>query len=166
MKMLPKTEYDPENPKPHESISDLPVHASTRKQIFWPTSESKHFTRADAAKVFNEKLLPADDRVPHPQLAEMHKDYKAGLPLVERQRRAAERAAEEETTRLRAMQRQAKKDAAVKVVKSGRWEFKISEINADLAGPNGRGRRAVGWRYGAPHMDRKRGTVKIPQSVE
>ena len=97
--MLPKTPWDPEGKeknKPHESINDLPVHRVTGTQIFHPTSESRHFTREDAAKVFHEKLFPADLRVPHPELAKMHKDFKAGLSLEEREERQRERDAKVE----------------------------------------------------------------------
>jgi hypothetical protein len=168
MSMLPKTPFDPEDKKvkPHESINDLPVHAATGQQIFHPTSESRHFTRADAAKVFHEKLLPADDRVPHPELAEMHKEFKLGLPPKEREANAKAREEAEEKKRQLAAARQARKEAAIKKVDTGRWEFRFTEINVDDAGKDGRGHKGTGWRYGRPHMDRSRGTVKIPSSVE
>lgn len=169
MSMLPKTPYDPTGkikPKPHESINDLPVHRATGTQIFHPTSESRHFTRADAAKVFSERLLPPDLRVPHPELAEMHKDYKAGLSVEEREERQKERDAIAERKRERAAKKQAKKEAAVKKVDTGRVVFRFTEISVDEAGKDGRGFKGVGWRYGHPHMDRTRGAVKIPTSVE
>ena len=66
--MLPQTKWDPKSKLvPHESINDRPVHPWTRQQIFYPTSESRQFTRVDAAKVFSPTLLPADDRIPHPE---------------------------------------------------------------------------------------------------
>ena len=49
--MLPKTEYSKDTRTVHESINDLPVHPATTQQIFHPTSESRVFTRADAAAV-------------------------------------------------------------------------------------------------------------------
>ncbi|KAE9365316.1 hypothetical protein N431DRAFT_488506 [Stipitochalara longipes BDJ] len=168
MSMLPKTPYDPENnhkTKPHESINDLPVHRKTGTQIFHPTSESRHFTREDAAKIFDERLLPADLRVPHPELAEMHKDYKAGLSLEEREARQKERDEIAERKRQRATAKKAKQEAAVKKVDTGRVEFRFTEISVDDAGKDGRGFKGVGWRYGHPHMDRSRGTVKIPTTV-
>lgn len=39
--------------KPHESINDLPAHRLTDAQIFYPVSESRHFTRSDAGRVFS-----------------------------------------------------------------------------------------------------------------
>jgi len=168
MNMLPKTEYNgpEEKVKPHESINDLPVHRATGQQIFHPTSESRHFTREDAAKVFSETLLPADKRVPHPELALMHREYKAGLSKEERDRLARERAERAEKKRQDFTLAQAKKDAAVKRVQSKRWEFRFTEVSVDAAGKDGRGHKGVGWRYGVPHMDRSRGQIKIPTSVE
>lgn len=168
MSMLPKTTWFPEDKKqkPHESINDLPVHKYTGLQIFHPTSESRQFTRADAAKVFHKKLLPADDRVPHPELAEMHKEYRMGLSKEERDAKQQAREDAAEKKRQLAAARQARKEAAIKRVDTGRWEFRFTDINVDDAGKDGRGYKGVGWRYGAPHMDRSRGTIKIPTSVE
>jgi hypothetical protein len=167
MSMLPKTEFNPkEKVTPHESINNLPVHAATGQQIFHPTSESRHFTRVDAAKVFDERLLPADDRVPHPELAEMHKEFKMGLPREEREAKNKARQEAEDKRRQAAAARHARKEVAIKKVDTGRWEFRITEVNVDDAGKDGRGHKGTGWRYGVPHMDRSRGQVKIPTTVE
>jgi hypothetical protein len=167
MSMLPKTPYNPNDQiKPHESINDLPVHRSTGTQIFHPTSESRHFTREDAAKVFHDKLLPADLRVPHPELAEMHKDFRAHLSREEREKRQQEREEKAEHRRQRALEKKAKQEAAVKRIDTGRCEYRFTEISVDAVGKDGRGLNGVGWRYGKPLMDRSRGAVKIPQSVE
>jgi hypothetical protein len=168
MSMLPKTAWDadPKRLKAHESINDLPVHAATGQQIFYPTSESRHFTRIDAAKVFDDSLLPADKRVPHPELTLMHKDFKAGLSkdeIVEKQR---ERDEKDEKQRTRIAARKARKMAAITKVHTPRWEFRFTNVNVDDIGKDGRGAKGVGWRYGAPLMDRSRGQVKIPTKVE
>ena len=168
MSMLPKTPYDKNTTKlkSHESINDLPVHSATGQQIFHPTSESRHFTRADAAKVFDENLLPADLRVPHPELALMHKDFKAGMTrgeIEERQRERDEKAAK---TKAAIAAKRAAKRAVVKKVQTGRWEFRFTDVNVDDIGKDGRGHKGVGWRYGVPLMDRSRGQVKIPTKVE
>jgi hypothetical protein len=167
MSMLPQTKpAEPDTKyKPHESINDLPIHALTGPQIFHPTSESRRFTRADAAKVFDENLLPADDRVPHPELALMHRDFNAGIP--KKQMQANQRARDElEEKKKAAMEaRRLKKLAAVKAVDTGRWMFRFTDVNVDDAGKDGRGHKGVGWRYGKPHMDRSRGAVKIPTRV-
>jgi hypothetical protein len=36
----------------------------------------------------------------------------------------------------------------------------------DAVGRDGRDHKGVGWRYGVPHQDRKKGVVKIPTKVE
>jgi hypothetical protein len=54
--MLPTTPYNPTTPTaitPHEPINDLPVHALTDPQLFYPTSESRPFNRTDAGRVFS-----------------------------------------------------------------------------------------------------------------
>lgn len=173
MEMLPKTPYEPNkgdqnrSQKPHESINDLPVHAATTQQIFHPTSESRHFTRADAAKVFDDMLLPADQRVPHPELADLERDRLAGLPYNERIVKDTERRAAEQQKKLVAEQRRKFREqkAVKKVDDGGRWEFRFREINVDDAGADGRGHRGTGWRYGVPHMDRRRNELKIPKNV-
>jgi len=151
----------------HESVNDLPVHVATMQQIFYPTSESRHFTRADAAKVFDETLLPADRRVPHPELAELERDRLAGIPHNERVEKAVKRNEELHQERLAAEQRRREKEErTVKLVSGSRWDFKFRDISVDDAGADGRGYRGTGWRYGAPHMDRRKGEVKIPTRVE
>lgn len=170
--MVPKTDFDPETQgelkrsPAHESINDLPVHAATGQQIFLPTAESRHFTRADAAKVFDDKLLPADARVPHPELAVMRKEVREGLTEEEQQKRAEARDAIKERKRNAALARQAIKEASTKKVDIGRYEYRFTEIKVDDAGKDGRGIKGVGWRYGVPLMDRSRGQHKIPQAVE
>src|SRR4051812_34509067 len=167
MSMLPKTKYEenPSNSKLHESINDLPIHAATGQQIFHPTSESRVFTRADAAKVFDENLLPADDRVPHPELALMHKDFLAGMPKEDIEARQAKRDAIAESKKEWYRRNEAKKLAGLKVVDKPRWEFRITPVNVDDVGKDGRGYNGVGWRYGVPLMDRSRGQHKIPRTA-
>ncbi|KKY29094.1 hypothetical protein UCRPC4_g00283 [Phaeomoniella chlamydospora] len=102
--MVPTTPYTPQKSTAHEPINDLPVHAATHPQMFWPTSESRAFNRTDAGRAFSgasrlpdgdttpstEKpkqyemigkrgheqpvLLPADARIPHPHLIEYNRD--------------------------------------------------------------------------------------------
>ena len=167
--MLPETTFDPSGKSKftaHESINDLPVHAWTRQQLFYPTSESRVFTRVDAAKAFNDVLLPADARIPHPEQIEQHRDTLAGLEKKEMFVKEKARRAAEVAERQRAIDQQARKEAAIKRVDKGRFEFRITDVNVDDAGKTGRGTKGVGWRYGHPNMDRKRGSVFIPTSVE
>jgi hypothetical protein len=150
----------------HESINDLPVHAQTGQQIFHPTSESRQFTRADAARVFDEKLLPADDRIPHPELVLQHRELIDGKSAEERSELAELRAMKAERKRQHEADREAARNAQIKRVETPRWEFRFTEANVEDAGKTGRGYNGVGWRYGVPLYDRNRGLVKIPQSVE
>lgn len=73
LSMLPQTPFDPRNPhlvQPHEPINDLPVHPLTHPQVFYPTSESRHFTRTDAGRVFSGA----------PRLASEHDVAEGGQP--------------------------------------------------------------------------------------
>jgi hypothetical protein len=151
---------------PHESINDLPLHSATGPQIFYPTSESRHFTRVDAAKVFDETLLPADDRIPHPELTLMHKDFLKGYSPNEISKHQEERDAEAKKRKEYWEQKQAKKLAEIKVVDSPRWAFRITPVNVDNIGRDGRGAKGVGWRYGMPLMDRRRAEHKIPRRAD
>lgn len=166
--MLPQTQFIPgKKITSHESINDLPVHPHTRQQIFYPTSESRQFTRVDAAKVFSPTLLPADERIPHPELIQLERDIEADVPREDRvaavkARDDALRKAKEEQER----KRLAWEQKNLKTVTGQRWDFKFQNVSVDAVGKDGRGRAGVGWRYGMPHEDRKRGQVKIPTSVE
>ncbi|EFR01423.1 hypothetical protein MGYG_04429 [Nannizzia gypsea CBS 118893] len=63
--MLPTTPLsDRGQPQPaHEPINDLPVHKLTEPQMFYPVSESRHFNRIDAARVFSAApAVPASER--------------------------------------------------------------------------------------------------------
>jgi hypothetical protein len=167
MKMLPRTEYTEGKPiTPHESINDIPVHAFTRRQLFVPTSESRHFTRADAARAFHEGLLPADKRSQHPQLIQMEREVLRGTPRQEGLQLFRE-AAQEEEEQLAAKLQEAreKEEKRTTRVQSPRCEFRIKSFDASRVGADGKSPKAVGWRYGAPLDDRKRGAVKIPTSV-
>lgn len=168
--MLPQTQYRPNLPgkmTPHETINDLPVHPSTRQQIFYPVSESRQFTREDAAKAFDETLLPADKRIAHPELIDIEKDNIAGLKREERTKRQQERdRVAAEAKAIQEEKRERWEERTQKVVPGRRWDFKFQDFSAEKVGPTGRARNAVGIRYGMPHDDRKRGLIKIPTSVE
>jgi len=168
--MLPQTPFRPETSKPitpHEPINDLPVHPKTRQQIFYPASESRHFTREDAAKVFDDKLLPADARIPLPMLVDLERWKLQGLSREDRQKKQKEK---DDAVHFQASESERKRVAweerTQRIVPGRRWDFKFQDISAEKVGKDGRGRDAVGYRYGMPHEDRKRGMVKIPTSVE
>ena len=170
LSMLPQTPFRPDTSKaiyPHEPINDLPVHPRTRQQIFYPASESRQFTREDAAKVFDSKLLPADQRIPLGMLVDLEKWKLEGLSREERQKRQKEKDDAVHSAAELKERKQVEWEARTqRMVPGRRWDFKFQDISAEKVGKDGRGREAVGYRYGMPHEDRKRGMVKIPTSVE
>lgn len=165
--MLPTTPLRTREQPAHEPINDLPVHPYTRQQIFVPTSESRAFTRADAAKTFHPKLLPADERIAHPELLQIAKWENQGYDRETRHRLTRERDAEAAMKRAAKEKKQKEWERRTQVVVPGRrWDFRFQDISAERVEKDGRGREAVGIRYGMPHEDRKKGQVKIPTSVE
>ncbi|KAH7308540.1 eukaryotic mitochondrial regulator protein-domain-containing protein [Stachybotrys elegans] len=166
MKMLPKTHYDENEAVVHEPINEITVHEWTKRQLFVPTSESRHFTREDAAKAFSEDLLSADGRSAHQNRIKMEKKVLRGTErdvAAAEFRTAAQR--EEEKFARRLQKAKELEDSLTKRFSTDRFEFRIKTINAETVGVNGRSPTAVGWRYGAPHEDRKKGLVKIPSAV-
>ncbi|KAI0021423.1 eukaryotic mitochondrial regulator protein-domain-containing protein [Xylariomycetidae sp. FL0641] len=168
MNMLPRKKLSEERwRQPFEPINDLHVHPYTMQQIFWPTSESREFTREDAAKVFHKNLLSADKRVPLPELIQMEKDVRRGVPIYDAAERFKQAAMDSET---RAAQKRAN-EAALQAkyttrVPTARHEFRFKQYNSENVGPRGKARHAVGWRYGAPYYDRQKDhQIKIPTSV-
>jgi len=167
--MLPQTPYQPHisEPRPHEPINDLPVHPWTRQQIFVPTSESRAFTRADAAKIFNDNLLPADERIAHPELVQVEKWRNEGYDQQTRLKMIREREEEKAKQKQEAERKKMEMERRTLVVVPGRrWNFTFQDVSVELVGKNGRGRKGVGIRYGMPHEDRKKGQIKIPTKVE
>ena len=162
MGMLPQTPLD-YGKNGHETINDLPVHPATHQQIFYPAAESRQITRRDAAKIFSPTLLPADERVPHPELIQAESASFSSRPKVaEKLRQAAAKAREAEQQK-----REAAEAARTTVIPGSRWNFKFEAIDATAAGKDGRGPGGVGWRYGMPFEDRKRGHLKgVPTKVE
>lgn len=153
-------------PLPHEPINDLIVHPATRQQLFVPVAESRRFTRVDAGKAFDNNLLPADARIPHPELVQAQRELSAGLSFDERRRLAEERLEAEQAKRREAEKKKEEELRRLKVVPQRRWDFVFKDVSVEKAGRDGRGAEAAGWRYGVPHQDRKRGIVKIPTRVE
>lgn len=152
---------------PHESVNDLPVHPRTRQQMFYPTSESRQFTREDAAKAFHQDLLPADKRIPHPELILLEKESLAGISREDRFANQRARDLQAQQAAAEAADRKRKwEERSLRVVPGRRWDFKFQDISAEKTGKDGRSRSAVGIRYGMPHDDRQSGRVKIPTSVE
>jgi hypothetical protein len=153
-------------PITHEPINDLIVHPATRQQLFVPVSESRHYTRVDAGKAFDNDLLPADARIPHPELVQAERELAQGLSSHERLRLAEERMEVERAEKKRQEDKKTAALRAMKVVPKRRWDFVFENVSVDASGRDGRSHKGVGWRYGVPHDDRKKGVVKIPQRVE
>ncbi|KAI0600695.1 eukaryotic mitochondrial regulator protein-domain-containing protein [Biscogniauxia sp. FL1348] len=153
--------------EPFEPINELHVHPYTMQQIYWPTSESRHFTREDAAKAFHKDMLSADKRVPHPELIEMERELlNSASPheAAERFKEAVTRS-EQEAANKQIEKAQTEEDYTTRVSK-GRFEFRFKQYNSDNVGPKGKNRHTVGWRYGAPYYDRSKDhQIKIPTSV-
>ncbi|KAI0162243.1 eukaryotic mitochondrial regulator protein-domain-containing protein [Xylariaceae sp. FL1272] len=149
---------------PYERINEIHVHPLAMQQIFWPTSESKHFTREDAAKAFHPTLLSADKRIPHPELVQMEREVAEGRALWDASERFKQAAMESE--RKAAEKQQAKvaaEEKKINRVNTDRFEFRFRDFNAEAVGHKGRSRNAVGWRYGTPYPDRaKDHQIKIP----
>ena len=168
--MLPTTPYVESSNKRmiiHEPINDLIVHPATRQQLFVPVAESRRFTRVDAGKAFDNDLLPADERIPHPEMVAVERDTVDGYGATERLERAKARMMER--MKAKAEKEDAQKKAereALTTVPKRRWDFVFQDVSVASVGRNGRDHRGVGWRYGLPHQDRKKGQVKIPTKVE
>lgn len=166
--MLPTYRLNPSQATaPFERINELHVHPYTMQQIFWPTSESRHFTREDAAKAFHPTMLSADKRVPHPELIQMEKEIGQDRPPWDASERFKQAVMESER---KAAEKQIAKAALEEKlttrVKTERFEFRFKQFNSENVGLKGRSRNAVGWRYGNPFDDRSKGhQIKIPTSV-
>jgi hypothetical protein len=166
--MLPETRIAGEGEKqlPHEPINEIPMHPFTMGQLFIPVSESRQFTREDAAKAFHDHLLPADERSYQKELIDAERAIAGGKSRAEAMEEYSQnvRKVEEEHAAVVA-ERAAKNAARITTYETGRAAYRIQDIKVEDAGRNGKSPRGVGWRYGAPHQDRKRGLVKIPTSV-
>lgn len=167
MNMLPKTSYrEGEKNMPHEPVNEIHVHKLTMQQLFVPVSESRHFTRQDAAKAFHDTMLSVDARSPQPGLIKMEREILQGKTRQESLAKFKEATQKEEDRVAQRIAREAQREEeATTRVATDRYEFRFKEINADDVGRTGRSRKGTGWRYGAPFDDRKRGLVKIPTSV-
>lgn len=164
--MLPSTPYVPNDPITHESINDLPVHRATEIQIFHPVSESRHFTRRDAGKVFDRELKPAEDRVPHTELVQRQKWQHEGIQSNERKlMQRAKDAKDVQSRKVLERKKKEKEALEIKRVETGRSEFRFQDIRVESVGLKGRSKEGVGARYGIPHHDRKKGQIKIPTRV-
>lgn len=164
--MLPKTSYDGLHKPVHEPINDVHVHGYTMQQVFLPTSESRHFTRKDAAKAFHQHMRSADERSQHPELVEMMRGVIKGEKKTTSADKFVEAARKSEQALVNAAkEKKRREEAETTKVASDRFEFRIRSFDSEKVGRAGRAKDVTGWRYGVPLDDRKRGKVKIPTSV-
>lgn len=150
-----------------EPINDLHVHSHTQQQLFVPTSESRHFTREDAARAFGAHILPPEARMRVPELVDMERKLAQGVPPAAAHAEFVEAAREsEKEVAVRNFEAARSKEARTVRVQTDRFEFRFEKFDSENVGPKGRRRNAVGWKYGVPFMDRRRAEVKIPTSVD
>ncbi|KAM3427455.1 hypothetical protein NHJ13734_008976 [Beauveria thailandica] len=167
--LLRKWGFSPGEPgqEPFEPVNDIHVHRYTMQQLFVPVAESTEFTREDAAAAFYDNMLSVDKRSPQTGLIDMERRNVAKPGERKANWRAfseAERQREDEFAQKLAAEQEAE-EAATTRVRSDRYEFRFREMNVDDVGKDGRSPKGLGSRYGAPHLDRKRGMIKIPKSV-
>ncbi|KAK4143531.1 eukaryotic mitochondrial regulator protein-domain-containing protein [Dichotomopilus funicola] len=150
-----------------EPINDIHIHTATMRQLFVPTSESRQFTRADAARAFGDHILPPDEKMRIPELVQKERNIANGMDERDAQDLFLKETAESEQAYAEAQRKRAEAEEARKTrVNTDRFEFRFETFDSEAVGPTGRARHATGWRYGAPLLDRKRGQIKIPTSVE
>jgi hypothetical protein len=151
----------------HEPVNEVPIHSSTKNQIFYPVPESRSFTRIDAAYAMHPALLPIDVRVPHPELIVAEKARAEEVGRTATQRYVEEFVKSE--SQKRDMLKEKREKARLrhtKIAGGRRWDFVFRDMKADDVGKTGRNQASVGARYGVPDQSRKRGDVKIPTSVD
>lgn len=168
MQMVPTHEYTEGEPnKPLEPINEIHVHGYTMQQLFVPTSESRHFTREDAAKAFHPTMLSADERIPHKALVEHLRRMKDGMRERESEEAFAQTAkAAEQAINERVQANREREKKITTTIPTERFEFRIKKMTVDDVGKDGRSRRGVGWRYGFPFEDRKKNQIKIPTKID
>lgn len=167
LEMLPTFSIKPGyKNSPFEPVNELHNHKLTTKQLFWPTSESRHFTRADAAKAFDKSMLPADERIPVPEMIQMERDLIQGKPPLDAKANFIAATRADQNRIAKDKQKKAEYDRKITTsINTDRFEFRFKVFNAENVGPKGRNPYAVGSRYGRPSYDRMKGAIKIPTSV-
>lgn len=165
MAMLPQTPLR-NPPEPHESINDVTVLPSTRPQIFWPVPESQHFTRVEAGRAFDSKLLPAEARIPHPQLYNIQKSIAEGQSSFQANKEEWVKIQAKDVEGHTKIQNKTKKrEARTTTIQTPRFQFKFEAVIVNKGGI-GKYVDGIGQRYGVPPQDRKKGQIKIPTRVD
>lgn len=167
LEMVPTHNYPENRPRvPLEPFNEIHVHGYTMQQLFVPTSESRHFTREDAAKAFHHTMLSADDRIPHKELVQHRRRVHEGMRERESEvifKEEARKSQQNDEDRVKQAEEHEKR--LTQTVPTARFEFRFKKMAVDDVGKTGRARSGVGWRYGFPYEDRKRDQVKIPTKM-
>ncbi|EAW12787.1 mitochondrial 37S ribosomal protein mS45 [Aspergillus clavatus NRRL 1] len=155
---------------PHEETAHSA--ANPAEAVSRITQNPSRIERVGKGADEHEVLQPADARIPHPHLVAHERqtlakpnEHRENMKLY-RERLQKEEKAEQERKSL------AKLRAEQQTVRvqpdASRFEFRIKDVvvSRETTGPDGRGARAPGRRYGVPTYDRKKGQVKIPTRVE
>lgn len=167
MGMLPKTHYiEGGKNQPHEPINDIIVHPKTTQQLFVPTSESRVFTRKDAATSFHESVPTVEFRSPHPELISLERRVLQGQDREESKEEFLKTVQKQEDALARKVQKEMKtEEQNTTRHNTTRFEFRIKNVDSETVGLDGKSSKGTGWRYGVPFDDRRKGAVKIPTSV-
>lgn len=134
--------------------------------------DAKHTEKVGKGADEQSVLLPADARIPHPQLIELERDN-INNPSEARERWEKYHERVKKSDELEQQRKAlAKKKAEARTIRiepaDSRFEFRFNDVivSKETTGPDGRGHTAPGRRYGVPTYDRKKGQVKIPTKVE
>jgi Eukaryotic mitochondrial regulator protein len=134
--------------------------------------ETRRFEKVGKGDEEHQVLLPADARIPHPQLIALERD-KIRNPSerrenMDRYQERLKRADELEQQRKQLAKEKAERKLTRIQPEESRFEFRFKDVvvSKETTGPDGRGHSAPGHRYGVPTYDRKKGQVKIPTKVE
>lgn len=132
----------------------------------------RRFEKVGKGAEEHEVLLPADVRIPHPQLIALERDKinnsMERREYMERYRERLRKSDELEQERKRLAKEKLEKQMTRVKPEDSRFEFRFKDVvvSKETTGPDGRGHAAPGQRYGVPTYDRKKGQVKIPTKVE
>lgn len=120
----------------------------------------------------HQVLLPADARIPHPQMIALERDkVRHSMERREYMQKHQERTKqfdEMEQEQKRLGRERSEKQLTRVQPQTSRFEFRFKDVvvSKETTGSDGRSHVAPGRRYGVPTYDRKKGQVKIPSKVE
>jgi hypothetical protein len=136
------------------------------------TPEARRYEKVGKGDEEQQVLLPADARIPHPQLIALERDKMTHSmerrEYTERYQERLKQSDKLEQERKRIAKEKAEKQLTRLQPENSRFEFRFKDVvvSKETTGPDGRGHVAPGQRYGVPTYDRKKGQVKIPTKVE